>query len=233
MPVLTPTKATGGKTKPLANVYAEAPQQISEEQLAAFMPGSGMNGAFMAELMSGMLTHERCGRHLYRSCETRTNNPILQAKYREFGTETERHVQILERLIASAGGDPGYCGAMARAVEGSDAKLLESTFMLSGSSDPMTDEMAMLDAVFLAECMDHANWTGFAALADKLPEGDLRTACLAAVDEVGPQEEEHLGWARDTKLRLASLQASSSAVATIGVKAGEIVTRIRNWLAEP
>ena len=196
------------------------------------MPGSGLNGGFMAELMSGMLTHERCGRHLYRSCETRSNNPILQAKYREFGEETERHVEILERLITAAGGDPGYCGPMARSVEGSDSKLLESTFMLTGSSDPMNDEMAMLDAVFLAESMDHANWTGFAALADKLPEGDLRTACLAAVEEVGPQEEDHLEWARSTKLRLSSLQASSTTMATIGVKAEEVVARVRNWLAD-
>ncbi len=49
-----------------------------------------------------MLTHERCGRHLYRSCESRSNNPVLQAKYREFGEQTERHVEILEGLIGVA-----------------------------------------------------------------------------------------------------------------------------------
>jgi hypothetical protein len=232
MPVLTPTKATGGRTKALAILASEPAQQVSEDELEAFMPGAGLNGPFLAESMSGMLAHERCGRHLYRSCETRSMNPVLQGKYREFGEETEQHVEILERLIAAAGGDPGYCGPMARAVEVSDSKLLESTFMLSGASDPMTDEIVMLDAVFLAECMDHANWTGFAGLADQLPDGELRSACLLALDEVGPEEEEHLTWARTTKLRVASLLASSSSPATVGAEAEEITARVRNWFSE-
>jgi len=43
-------------------------------------------------------------RALYRSGEGRTNNPVLQKQYREFGSETERHVEVrrLMRLRVSA-----------------------------------------------------------------------------------------------------------------------------------
>ena len=70
-----------------------------------------------------MLAHERCGTHLYRSVAGRTNNPVLQAQYEEFGDETERHVEILEELVTAAGGNPNYVSPAARATEGTDAKL--------------------------------------------------------------------------------------------------------------
>ena len=60
----------------------------------------------------------------------------------------------------------------------------------------------MLDAVFLAETIDHANWTTFGALTELLPDGALRSAFEAAVGEVEAQEDEHLGWAKETRQRL-------------------------------
>src|SRR5437868_5692978 len=99
MATLTPTKEKGATTKPLQMVYVEEPQQTTDEELDALFAGTGLNGAFIADVLSSMLTHERCGRHLYRAVEGRTNNPVLRAKYREFGRETERHVEILEQLI--------------------------------------------------------------------------------------------------------------------------------------
>src|SRR4051812_30533526 len=158
MTILFPTKDKGATTKPATMVYAEPTQLVTDDMLRDQLPDLGMNTAFVADILSAMLTHERCGRHLYRSVEGRTNNPVLQAKYREFGQETERHAEILEQLIAQMGGNPSYVSPAARAVEGMDSKLVESTFMLSGSVDLMTAEMAMLDAVFLAESADHANW---------------------------------------------------------------------------
>jgi rubrerythrin len=179
-----------------------------------------------------MLTHERCGRHLYRSCEARTNNPVLQAKYREFGAETERHVEILEAVVTATGGNPSYVGPAARAVEATDSSLLQSTFMLRGSLDVVTAETVMLDAVLLAECMDHANWQLFTKLATRLPAGDLRDQFEAAGREVEPQEDEHLTWATTTKERLTMLQASDSAGSSIATKADEVIARVQNWLAE-
>jgi rubrerythrin len=211
MPTLTPTPLAGALTKAVPVVYAEPERYIPDATLAAFMDGSGMNGAFLAEVLSGMLAHERCGRHLYRTCETRTTNEELGGKYTEFGDETERHVEILEELIVEAGGSPMYVGPTARAVLGTDTRLVEATFALGGSLDPLTTELAMLDAVFLAESMDNANWKLFTTLTAKLQDTRWYEPFDAAAVEVAPQEDEHLRWAAETKLRIVMTQAVASA----------------------
>jgi len=232
MTILFPTKDKGATTKPATMVYAEPTQLVTDDMLRDQLPDLGMNTAFVADILSAMLTHERCGRHLYRSVEGRTNNPVLQAKYREFGQETERHAEILEQLIAQMGGNPSYVSPAARAVEGMDSKLVESTFMLSGSVDLMTAEMAMLDAVFLAESADHANWKALGAIAEQLPTGTMRDSVQAAVGEVEQQEDRHLEWASDTKLKLVKLQAGSKTMTEVGAKMEQIVAGIKEWLRE-
>jgi rubrerythrin len=169
--------------------------------LAELLPDA-VNSAFVANLLSAMLTHERCGVHLYRSVAGRTTEPAARERYEAFGQQTLRHVEILEHVIAGAGGNPNYVSLHARAVEGANSKLLESTFVFGGSSDPITQEMALLDAVFLAETIDQANWSTLAALTAQLPESALRRAFQAAVDEVEAQEDEHLGWAKETRQQL-------------------------------
>jgi rubrerythrin len=232
MPTLTPTKTTGAVTKPMPMVYAEPGQQVDDATLAGFLPDSGLDGAFLAELLSGVLAHERCGRHLYRTCQARSNNPVMQAKYREFGEETERHVEILEKLIEDGGASAMYVGPMARAVLGTDVKLVEATFALGGSLDPITAEMALLDAVFLAESMDHANWKLLAELTEQLRDTPWYDAFHAAVEEVEEQEDEHLRWATETKSRLVRWQASLDGANNMAGTIEEGVARIKNWLAE-
>src|SRR3546814_13386017 len=83
----------------------------------------GANAAFVADLLSACLAHERCGTHLYRSVAGRTNNAILKAKYEEFGDETLRHVGILEELVASLGGNPSYVSPLARAVRSEERRV--------------------------------------------------------------------------------------------------------------
>ncbi len=231
MPVLTPTKDDGAVAKANEVVYVEPSITVTDEVLAARLEVTGLNTAFVADLLSACLTHERCGTHLYRSVATRTNNPILQRRYQDFGEETLRHVEILEALIVSSGGNPNYVSPMARAVEGQDSKLLEATFLASGGLDLMTAEMAMLDAVLLAETIDNANWTTLGQLATQLPDGDLRTAFEQAVTQVKAEEDEHLDWALDTKAKLTMLQAQSSMMAAAGAKMEEMIDRVRGWLS--
>lgn len=232
MPItLNPTKATGATAKASDIVYVEPPLQVTDDWLEKTLPDLGMNTPFLADFLSAMLTHERCGRHLYRSVAGRTNNPMLKAKYEEFGGETERHVEVLEQLISAMGGNPNYVSPAARAVEGMDTKMVESTFLLAGSLDVMTAELAMLDAVFLAEAADHANWKSLGALCEQLPDGDLKSMMRSAVDEVEQDEDEHFGWAQSTRERLVLLQAESSAMAAVGAKAEELVAKVRSWLS--
>lgn len=203
MPTLTPTKDRGATSKVVGVLYVEPDLQVTDALLAEQLADTGLNGAFLSDLLSAVLTHERCGRHLYRSCAQRSTSPELQAKFEEFGQETERHLEILEDLIVAAGGNPNYVSPSARAVEGTDGRLLESTFMLSGSVDPITAEMVLVDAVFIAESVDHENWRLLAKLTELLPDGALRDSFQSAVDEVAGQEDEHLAWVTNVKEQLA------------------------------
>jgi rubrerythrin len=229
MTTLTPTYDNASAAKPNEALYVPPDRMITDEVLDERLPDLGMNGPFIADILSMALTHERCGRHLYRSVAERTNNPVLQAKYTSFGEETERHAEILEGVIASMGGNPNYVSPAARATEGADSKLLESTFLLSGSVDVMTQEMVMLDAVLIAETVDHANWTALAALVDDLPEGSVRASLAEAVDEVRPDEDEHLEWARTMRTRMITLQAKGRSIAAVGAKVEELVETVRGW----
>lgn len=229
---LTPTKDLGAQVRAMAGTYAEPDCLVSEDQLHGFMADADMNSGFLADLMSAMLTHERCGCHLYRSVAGRTHNPMLQRQYRKFGEQTERHVEILEGLVTAGGGNPHYVSPMARAVQGLATKLVESTFALAGSVDVMTHEMAMLDAVVLAETIDHANWSTMAKLCEAMPDGALRERFGAAVAEVEEDEDEHLQWVTTTRQRLVLLQAEPSAVAGMSAKAEEMVARIQNWFSD-
>src|SRR5699024_7391206 len=117
-----------------------------------------------ADLLSSLITHERCGVHLYRSVASRTQNPVLERKYEHNEAEELRHLEILEELVTALGGDPLYVSPIARVTEKAASMMLESTFLLGGSVDPMDQEMVMLDAVFLAEAKDNANWATLGAL---------------------------------------------------------------------
>ena len=231
MITLTPTKDTGATAKPAPTLFVEQERSMDDTTLAAPFEGTGVNGAFVADLLSAALTHERCGTHLYRSVAGRTNNPVLKARYEEFGAETERHVGILEEAIAALGGDPQYVSPVARAVQGMDTAVLESTFRTDGTMDVMVREMAMLDAVLLAETIDHANWANMAQLCEDLPDGPVRETLTRAVTQVGPQEDEHLRWASDMKAKMTRLQASSPTMAKVGAKAEELVETVKGWFS--
>ncbi len=232
MALLIPTKDKGATAEAAPMLYAEPDRSVLPESLDGALRDTGLNGPFVSDLLSAILTHERCGRHLYRTCETRTENPVLQAKYREFGEQTERHVDLLEHIIITAGGNPNYVSSHARAVEGVDSKLVEATYVLDGTLDTMTSEMAMLDAVFLAESIDQANWEAMRQLTDAMQPGNLRDAFQAAVDEVETQEDEHLTWARETRSKLTLLQARDSSLSNAGAKAEELLARVRSWFSE-
>ncbi len=231
MTTLIPTKETGATASANPVLYVDPMSAVTPDTVAAQIPLEGLNTLFLADLLSAMLTHERCGTHLYRSVAARSNNPVLKRRYEEFGEETLHHVEVLEELIRASGGSPNYVSATARAVEGMDSKLLETTFMLSGAGDMVVEEMTMLDAVFLAESMDHANWHTLSEIVPSLPEGELRDRFQAAVSEVEEQEDEHLEWAKTTKLRMVKLQLESSLATSLGMKAEELLARIESWFS--
>jgi rubrerythrin len=208
------TSETGGTAQLAEALYAPPDRQVQDAGSTTVLAETGLDAAFVADLLSACLAHERCGVQLYRSVAGRTADAELRAQYEHFGGETRDHVERLEQFIAAADGDPQYVSASARATEKADAGLLESTYLLGGSVDPMTAELMMLEAVMLAEAKDHSNWELLAQLASTMTNGPLRRRMQTVTSGVLAQEEEHYRWAHDTRARLLLSLAGARSVAT-------------------
>jgi len=217
-PILIETCLTGGRTMPLSMTVTEPDRAVTPDMLSKqLLPGSDLNVAFIAGSMSAFLAHERAGAALYRVAAEHSENPALVAKYEEFRRETDEHIGIYQQLIADLGGDPHYVSPAARMTEQLGTKLLEGPVLLAGSVDLLTLEAAFLEAVVIAEHKCHDNWQLLASLADHLPEPQARLV-RDAVSTVQPQEDEHIDWARNTWMELATTNATSAtANATMGL----------------
>lgn len=190
------TKLTGGRA-PLMTAMSFSPpdQAMPPQELDGFMAGSGLNGRFMADLLSSFLAHEQCGFHLYRTLSALTLVPELEERYDHFGEETESHIEILENLISKLGGDPGYVSPSARMVHAMNTKMMEAVTLLNGTADVATQEMCMLESLVLGETKCRADWQMLRMLLEQVPEGEQRDALAEAVDQAESQEDEHIGWA--------------------------------------
>jgi hypothetical protein len=233
MPILTPTRAVGATARAVGWSVPDPAATVTPADLKQPFPAElRLDRGFLADVLSSMLTHERCGVHLYRSVATRAVGSSLRERFEAFGGETLRHVELLEELITSAGGNPGYVSPSARATEARASKLLESTFLLAGSIDPVTAELGLVEAVFLAETIDHANWQTMARLRDALPQGDLRAAVERAVAEVEPQEDEHLEWAKTTRASLLSGRLADLEGESATLERERFDSAVERWLLE-
>jgi rubrerythrin len=191
------TNATGAKTMPIGMTVAPLESQMTGSELTGFAAGANVNSIFLANLLSAFTAHERCGARLYRTAARMTQFPEWRDKYEEFLAQTEDHVRILSELVGELGGDPMYVSPQARMTEFQDTKLMEPA-LLAGSVDNLTMELAILEAVLLAERKCHANWELLGALADQLPDSAPAQAIRRAVDEVEDQENEHVRWAQQS-----------------------------------
>jgi hypothetical protein len=95
----------------------------------------------------------------------------------------------------------------------------------------MAQEMVLLDAVLLAETIDHANWSNLQRLVDELPEGPARSALAEAVAEIEDDEDQHLGWAKDTKSRLTIMMAKGPKMTKVASTVEELTARVKSWLS--
>jgi len=106
MPTLSPSAATGAHSKPQEMTYVEPARTMTPEEDEAFLADAGLNGPFVADLLSDMLAHERCGAQLYRSVSQRTNSAVVREHYDHFGNETVERVEILEVSSPSSAATP-------------------------------------------------------------------------------------------------------------------------------
>lgn len=61
----------------------------------------------------------------------------------------------------------------------------------------------MIENIILAETKDHADWELLGKIARQSDDERIRNALKPAVEEVEPQEDEHLNWTKKQLARLA------------------------------
>jgi len=228
MTIITPTRTSGARGMSINMTEVPPEATMPPAELQALAPDAGVNPAFVSDLLSAFLAHEQCGVHLYRTVAGATANPMLEAKYRDFLGDTERHVEILTRVITQLGGDPQYVSPSARLVHAMNTHLIQGVVLAAGSADELPREMAMLEAVLLAETKDHADWSFLSALCDDLPDGPTREALSTAVEEVESEEDEHVEWARKTWQRMTMMQAKSSTMMKVTDFAEKAFATVKN-----
>jgi hypothetical protein len=75
MVTITPTAATGATIKPGPMVTVVPERAKTDEQLASFAPGSGLNAPYLADQLSAFLAHERDGVALYTALQGSRTTP--------------------------------------------------------------------------------------------------------------------------------------------------------------
>ena len=210
------TNETGGTAQPTEAMYVPPDRQVHDAGSTTVLAEAGLDAAFVADLLSACLAHERCGVHLYRSVAGRTADAELRAQYEHFGAETLEHVERLEELIAAADGDPQYVSASARATEKAGAGCA-GVHLPAGRIGGRDDRRAGD-----ARGGDAGRGQGSRQLGAARPagRGDDRLAtcagaCRPSPTRCSPRRRSTTRWAHDTRARMLLSLADAGSVATV------------------
>jgi rubrerythrin len=169
-----------------------------------------MNRTRLTDLLVQSLEHERGGVQIYRAALTCAANEDLRKEWSEYLEQTQRHVQIMERVCRKLEIDPEEMTPGRKIVHDLGVSLVAAIEAARTAGDPAGAQIVACECVVLAETKDHADWELMGKCAKAL-SGSERTALMEAYDEVEDQEDEHLyhtkGWCRELWLESLELEA--------------------------
>lgn len=96
----------------------------------------------------------------------------------------------------------------------------------------MTAEMIMLNAVLVAETIDHADWEGVKAMADSAPLRSGRRRPARGLRPRRPRRGRAPGLGTTMRLRMTKMHASSEAIATMGAKTEEMIATVNDRFSD-
>jgi rubrerythrin len=164
----------------------------------------------LRELLLQSLEHERGGIKVYETALKCAVNEDLQKEWSKYLTETRRHVQILEAVLARFEIDPEHHSPGREIVGDLGAALVAAMEKARAAGNPAEAQLVACECVVLAETKDHADWELLGKCAAEL-EGVQREILKEACEEVEDQEDEHLyhskGYCRELWLDALGLPA--------------------------
>lgn len=220
---------TGAVAKPGPAMAVHPDRSITDEALSGVAADAGVNPAFLADLLAGFATHERCGVNLFTSLAARTDNPAAKHRFEQFRDDAKTAVATYDALLEELGVPQHYASAPARMTETIDTRLL-SAFLLTGAADQMTVELKGVEAVLIASTVCVSNSALLRSIAEAMDEGPSRSAVESAVETLEPPQQEHLEWAAGTQQQLVMAQVSSAAAQKVGAAAEAVAGKVRDVL---
>jgi hypothetical protein len=162
----------------------------------------------LAELLQQMLETEQGGIKVYRTAIECAINPELRAEWTHYLEQTQRHVEVVEELMAKVGIGPELTpgSAIVRHI----GQSLVIAMNKAKGGDPAAAELVACECVVFAETKDHLNWELLAKCAEEAPS-DIADALAKAVNEVEEEEDEHLyhskGWCRELWIQALGMES--------------------------
>jgi hypothetical protein len=219
---------TGATVKPGPMVTAPPTAIMTDDLLKDFAPGSGLNGPFVADLLAAALAHERDGVNLFRMLAAISQNPALIAKFGQLAEESMQASKQWSQLITTLGGSDQYASPPGRLTETMDNKIVES-FLGTGSADPLSIEMAAVQAALLASTLCVAFVDLLIALSEEADDESSQSMQQAA-QPLQATAAEHVAWANQQLHTMAITLAKHHLAQTIGQAAEKMVGKVKDAL---
>ncbi|MGH7905206.1 MAG: hypothetical protein ACREP6_01115 [Candidatus Binataceae bacterium] len=172
------------------------------ERLRDYMSKATIKHELLMELLSEFLEVEKGGRQLYDAALQRISDPEVVSKYEQFREQTIKHADLLTKAIQDFGGDAAYMSPGAKIAQRKIAVLLD-TMSPSDGVTPTMVELNIIENLVLAETKDQADWELLGKIARQSTDEHLRNVLRPMVDEVEPQESDHLEWSKRRMFELA------------------------------
>jgi rubrerythrin len=169
-----------------------------------------MNAHTLTDLYYQALETELGGISVYETALGCVERADLREEWTKYLEQTRRHHDLLLELFKAEGLDPEADTPGREVVRGIGLALVASIERAIESGARAAAQVVAAECIVLAETKDHLNWEllGEAAKALKARGKDLK----AAVDEVEPEEDEHLyhtaGWLRELWIEALGLPAA-------------------------
>jgi rubrerythrin len=228
-PINIVTFLTGATVKPGPMVSAVPDLIVQDDDLAGFAAGSGLNSPFVADLLGAAIAHERDGVNLFRMLAATSNNPVLIKKFGDLAQEAMQASKVWAELIVGLGGNPNYVSPPGRMTETMDAKIVES-FLGAGSADPLTLEMAGVQATLAAATLCVAFVDALTTLADEA-DGQAADKMRDAATVLIPTAADHVAWAGKQLNTMVVTFGKHGMAQKVGQAAEKMVGKVKDALS--
>lgn len=162
------------------------------------------------ELLYQALETELGGIEVYRNALECAQNPDLHEEWQKYLEQTERHRDVLLRVLDALGLDPDARTPGREVVAHLGASLVQAMRKARSDAEPAAAELVACECVVQAETKDHLNWELIGQIA-KHGKGDETKVLKEAFEEVEDEEDRHLyhtvGWTRELWLDSLGLPA--------------------------